>query len=120
MALTWELTKIKDWKEVCWEPKDENGQTILRSETNALIWSTMGVGMGDLSKENAPEFVARLRVLEKVYGWDEIPTEVVLKHIGLTTNVFPIETRASFLKRHIGYDMDVTKERVKNAIPTRV
>ena len=102
MALTWDLTKCEDWEK-------------LRSDkqwpyTYSMIWATMGLGIGDLSEANLPEFYARMHLWEKIHGaWitkdgeDEFFTPAqVRRYQGLQTNVYPMETRAKWLKRICG------------------
>jgi hypothetical protein len=73
----------------------------------------MLVGIGEITAETAGEFYARLHAYEVlvgpfVEGEDEvtgqregmpITPEQVRDHVGLKTNVFPIETRARWVKR---------------------
>lgn len=94
------------------------GDKIMSPITNALIWSTMAVGIGSIDDETAEEFFYRLEFLRKLglYGsitlwegdaetgtWGEprgVTLEEVQAHKGLRTNVTH-ETRASFVKRWI-------------------
>lgn len=100
------------------------GDRIQSPITHTLIWSTMAVGIGVLDDETIPEFHARLALLAKLghFGtvtlpvvedgewtgeWHEarsITLEEVRAHKGLKTNVFPMESRASFVKRWITTD----------------
>lgn len=95
------------------------GDKIMSPITNLLIWSTMATGIGVLNDETIPEFHARLELLRKLDlygsitlwegdvetgGWAEprgLTLEEVAAHKGLSTNVFPMETRASFVKRWV-------------------
>lgn len=97
MSLDYDLTKCD--KSVM---SDEEWPT-----THNLIWLTMAVGIGDLSEKNAPEFYARVKVLEKVDGKEEFFTpEMIRKRIGMKTNVFPVETRSKWSQRVLRYDLD--------------
>ena len=104
MSLDWDVTKCKNSKALT---SDEEWPV-----TQALIWLTMGTGIGNISKTNAPEFYARIHLLEQLDGtWLQsigeegtktdrpITPEDVCKRIGMKTNVFPMETRAKWLKR---------------------
>ena len=42
MALTWDLTKINDYENVCWN-RDDEGNTTLNPATESLIWLSMGI-----------------------------------------------------------------------------
>ena len=109
MSLDWNLTKIENREEVCWE-KDENGNDKLNPVTESLIWLTMGIGMGSITEENEFAFYSRIAVYEKLFGtilsyWKdtkrvEVPITPadIHQHIGLTTNVSK-ESDASFRKR---------------------
>lgn len=63
--------------------------------TNTLIWMTIPVGIPKITKENAAEFLRRLKVLEEENGGRLMGTadgpvfftlERVERHIGLSTN----------------------------------
>jgi len=92
--------------------------------TQAIIFATMAVGIGDLSEANLPEFYARISLYEQVGGaflrefTDDGPVDRPLTYddlrarVGLKTNVFPVETRAKWLKRVVGNTLD---DRVREA-----
>lgn len=103
--------------------KDEDGETLhkLSSITNGLIWATMGIGIGEITKANWQEFYARLRVLDKLTGHTSLQerndetgkfeprpftAEEVKAHIGLTTNVFPKESVAKWSTRVVANRLD--------------
>jgi hypothetical protein len=109
MSLNWDLTKIKNSEEVCWE-KNEDGTDKLNPVTESLIWLTMGIGMGSITEDNQSDFYCRVAMYEKLFGtmlsyWKDskkvsvpITPEDIHNHIGLTTNVSK-DTDASFRKR---------------------
>ena len=109
MSLDWNLTKINNNIEVCWE-KNEDGTDKLNPVTESLIWLTMGIGMGSITEENQSDFYCRVAMYEKLFGtmlsyWKDskkvsvpITPEDINNHIGLTTNVSK-DTDASFRKR---------------------
>ena len=90
MSLDWNLSKIKNNKEVCWK----NG--LMKAETHELIYSTIAVGMGEITEKNWREFLSRLNCWEMVHGFNRTKPETVRDHIGLRTNVFPKESRTKF------------------------
>jgi hypothetical protein len=107
MALHWNITNCKDSKSL---QTDEEWPI-----TNALIWSTMSVGIRDINEKTIPEFYARLSVWESIVGpmfYEEDengkPTErgVTLddlrKRIGLHTNASSM-TRAEWRKNLAAY-----------------
>jgi len=77
--------------------------------TNGLIWATIGVGIGVINDDTAEEFAARLSLWQDLngallYSADgpvRITREDVLAHKGLSTNVFPMERRAAWVKRTV-------------------
>lgn len=113
MSLDFDLTKIKNFKTVCydtrtteptgaeaddgWRPdKDAPGTWIkLRSVTTVIIFKTMAVGMGAITEKNLPEFLTRKHVLDGFDGFDlvgpnrgrHVTEDEVRAHTGLTTNV---------------------------------
>ncbi len=109
MSLNWDLTKIKNQDQLCWE-KDDEGNDKLNPVTESLIWLTMGVGYGGITEDNASDFYSRVAMYEKLFGtmlsyWKDskkisvpITPEDVHSHIGLRTNVSK-DTDASFRKR---------------------
>jgi hypothetical protein len=121
MSLNFDLREIPEETRTVIAEEDRpmdgihKGDRIMSPVTNALIWSTMGLGIGVINDDTADEFAARLALWQKVNGallhkpdpegegW--IPVEVtkddVLAHKGLSTNVFPMERRSSWLKRTI-------------------
>lgn len=119
MSLDWNLTGIKDYNEVCWIT-DDKGEKRLDGVTQTIIWATMAVGIGTITEANAPEFFARISIIEDMDGaWMIGPDgpvrftyEDVVRHIGLKTNVFPEETRAKWIKRQVTRVMD---DRVREA-----
>ena len=102
MALHWSL-------EIC-----ENADELMNDNnwgiTNALIWTTMVIGMGRISAENADEFFARVDTVQKAtgqlcYAVDEqnemapymITHADIVRRIGLGTNASSM-TKAQFFK----------------------
>jgi hypothetical protein len=110
MALTWSLQNVKDHDNFCWIDvpddyqsgffdsvyvTDDGKKRRLDYVTTTLIWSTMIIGVSEITKKNVDHFYSRLRLWEKVSGAfliDKegkpclIEYEDVEKHIGLSTN----------------------------------
>jgi hypothetical protein len=84
------------------DPWDDEHKVL----TDALIWGTMLTGIGTLTLEDLPEFMARLDVAGFWGNGYGATIEDVLPYVGLRTNVFPKETRAKWLKRVIGSELD--------------
>lgn len=99
MPLTWNIEKVKDYKELT----DEEWRI-----TDTLVWLTMAVGIRELTEANAKEFYARVQLMEHLHGaWLNeggkpryIRWEEVQRNIGLTTNASTY-TRNQFNKRQL-------------------
>lgn len=103
------------------------GDTLMSPVTNALIWGTMFVDMGQITEENYEEFFARTALQEKLSGaylqesdgeGNHKPRYITLKdvrdHIGLRTNVSFVK-RPQWIKRVTDYAMKDFVERAKMA-----
>jgi hypothetical protein len=122
MSLNWDLTKCPAWKAT--GKKSEEGKPLHAMHlpdgteipwgiTNALIWATMGIGLGwDIGKK-LDEFVFRIEAYQRVFGalchkdgedlW--VTPAQVRAHAGMSTNV-STKTRRQFL-----FDMTKVIER---------
>jgi hypothetical protein len=95
----------------------KNGRTYMMSPlTHQLIFATMSTGIGEITEATYAEFWARLAWADRVDGHGDMKTNVwdkkekawverditvadVKNHIGLRTNVWPMEKRAAWIKR---------------------
>jgi hypothetical protein len=97
MSLDCNYTKIRDFDKLT-----EN-EKVTR---DALAYSTMVVGIGEITDTNVEEFFSRINFYEKVHGnYRYINGESkpftradVERFVGLRTNVFPKVTTARFIK----------------------
>lgn len=99
MALHWDIGAIPNFKELCHinHRMDENGEEVcdLHPVTDSLIWSTMAVGIGEITEENYELFYRRMVALAKIHGpmlrnadgSMAITLADVKAHIGLKCNV---------------------------------
>jgi hypothetical protein len=93
MSLNWNAEKVENYEQVCLI--GEGDEKRLNPVTHALIFHTMSVGLGSITKENAAKFYARVALVEKIDGASchdgkdpyYITADDVRNHIGLTTNV---------------------------------
>jgi hypothetical protein len=109
VSLDFSLGKIKNYKEVCWQETDEDG-TQLKPRTHQIIWGCMSTGIGVINERTIPEWKGRYDLWCKIHDLDDpVPTDVLYQHIGLSTNVFPEESRAKWLKRIVARELDGTK-----------
>jgi hypothetical protein len=112
MALSWDITRVKDHKTVCYrEALDDDGKPELDDDgkplhqlaplTNALIWATITVDLGEITEANYREFAWRLRLYTATTG-----TALMLKTDaeGNTTGYDPTEEE---VRSHIGLQCNV-------------
>lgn len=106
MALTWDVTDVLK------RDRSDEGWVM----TQGLIFTTMSVGINEITKDNVGEFFARTQMVERVDGrtcvqdseGNPVFTTLadVVRHIGLRTNASPL-TRAQFLRsfsRRLDYE----------------
>jgi len=104
MALHYDYSKIKESTKT-WEP-DENwdgdGEPLgqMTEVLNSLIWTTMSIGMSEITEKNWKDFYTRMKLLGI-----PISSQEVKDHIGLMTNADTL-TKLQFLKRayRVAYD----------------
>lgn len=107
MSLDWDVTKIKNHKELVWREDDS-----INPVSEMLIFATMFVGINKITEKNWKEFLTRLWMSQRIGGAmlrqrnketgeiSDRPLDIqdVKDHIGLSTNASPM-TRAQFFKR---------------------
>ena len=87
MSLNWNITNVENWKK---KQKSKKKSANL----NALIWATLIIGVGNITKKNYKKFYARLTAYEHLHGTFMykgnkpyyITLEDVEEWIGLHTN----------------------------------
>lgn len=100
MALHFEFTNIENREEVCYltaEKDDPNrgikkGEKYIRPMLDAVIWASIFLGLGELTKKNIDRWVERFEIHRRLFGSvfvdDYQVTRADLEQfIGLTTNV---------------------------------
>ena len=94
-SLNWNAKDVPDF-----DRKQQENPAIL----NCLIWSSLSIGMGEITEDNLAEWVYRLRrfafeehplIIRRDGTPYEITEETIRPWIGLRTNVSPI-TNAAF------------------------
>lgn len=53
MSLNWSFSRVKNWQDVCFEGPEDN--RTMKKDTECLIFSTMAVGLGEITKKNIKE-----------------------------------------------------------------
>ena len=96
MSLNWDVSKVADYKEM---QETESGIT------DAVIWLTMAVGLGEITEKNCEEFARRAALVQMLNGsWlirgIYVTEDMIRRRIGLHTNVSD-ETWAAWSKRYL-------------------
>jgi len=135
MSLRWDTKNVKNGAEVCFVTATEDapmhgvkkGEQVLNPVTWALIWHSLGTGIGTITKENASEVYARISFIEAIHGPSlrnqdgpqPITVADVFDHVGLYTNAsYKTESRTSFLKRQAVAYLDDSKRRYERIAAT--
>ena len=104
MSLDFSYKNVRNWEELC-EP-DKPHQP--NAKTTIIIHLLMPVDIGEITPKTVTEIWERIEVLQALDGpflrGGEPGTEWLTRAdierlIGLTTNIFPKETKAAFMRR---------------------
>ena len=120
MALTWDLTEVQNFKELCFIPDtvDEKGiihpdRVRLNPITDVLIWGSLSIGISKITKKNYKDVHKRYKMFEqagicfltggktednKVLADRNPSLKEIYLHIGLVTNV-TVMSNVKFLRR---------------------
>ena len=92
MILNWEITNVKNWEEIAMNVEVEG------DITEQIVWSSLITKLGDVTEDNWAEWYARYVIWNRVLCFDnELTPEDFHRRIGMTTNVFPAESRSKWL-----------------------
>ena len=108
MPLTYDLTKVRDYESLFNEYDDNEVLIAPRKDRlgmflDAIIWSTIAIGLGEITEGNVDEWVFRLE-FRRLCGVStmadkiQITKPIISRFIGLKTNVI-CESRRKFLMR---------------------
>lgn len=108
MALTYDLTRIKNFETRCYVTLEDDmpmrglkkGDRVLSEQTDAIIWSMMTARLGEIIEKNVVELYGRLKMCDALLGTDYlkyITLDALRDHVGLQVNVVG-ETRTKFVK----------------------
>jgi len=129
MGLEWDISKISDYKSVCFVSID-GGEPTLRPVTESILYLAHHIGMDKITKKNWVEFAVRCKILE-VFGKTLLTQEIsdpnnpenvrtvgrnpgpmeIYAHVGLTTNVETI-TSAKFKRNVVDGLFDAVKAEI--------
>lgn len=123
MPLNWSIERCENWEELI----DDDNWGV----TNALIWTTMAIGMHGITASNAGEFFARVDTIQRATGQlcykdTGTPTDTepskwvpymithadIVRRIGLGTNASRL-TKAQFFK-HVERISDFSTKKLKS------
>jgi hypothetical protein len=92
MSLSYDFTRVRDYDNVCLNAEDK-----ISNLTYALIISTVSIGMNEITHQNAAQFYARIRTLERLTGPllkdGTIKPVDIHAHIRLKTNATPLSLK---------------------------
>ena len=92
MSLDWEITNVKNWEEIAMNVEVEG------DITEQIVWSSLITKLGNITEDNWAEWYARYVIWNRVLCFDnELTPKDFHRRIGMTTNVFPAETRSKWL-----------------------
>ena len=121
MALTYDTTKVADWKEKYPVTTYPNGEKGMNDTTQNLIFASMFTGIREITKANAQEVFTRIRMSETIHGgyfsdgnggYRNVTLKEIEDHIGLKTNATDI-SKAKF-NGYINHQMREKIEREVN------
>jgi hypothetical protein len=118
MSLDFRITKIENYNQLYpsleIDTHDFKGNPTKMTKwnpvTEQIVWGCMATGIGELTEKTVDEWYTRYSVWCQINGFANdlklLPFKHVVQHIGLTTNVFPQESRTKWLKRIVNDRMD--------------
>tara|TARA_Y100000310_G_scaffold34266_1_gene32431 strand:- start:5416 stop:5907 length:492 start_codon:yes stop_codon:yes gene_type:complete len=110
MALTWDITEIENYQDLCWveneDPNKKEGENFsLNPVTDALIHLSIFTGVPKITTKNYKELVKRLVELE-ILGIAVLPQEEVTNNSHMPSQM-KRNPRPSEVKLHIGLKTNV-------------
>ena len=92
MSLDWDITKCKNDEEI------RLNQEVEGDITEQIIWSSLITKLGDITEDNWAEWYARYVIWNRVLCFpNDLEAKDFHRRIGLSTNVFPAESRSKWL-----------------------
>lgn len=113
MSLSWDITKVEDYKSKCWIEVEGEEHKQLSPVTDSIIWACMAVDMQQITVKNAEEFYTRYLMFSRAIGRESTLTlEDIEAHVGMWTNV-TTRTKAQFHKRVAEIMRDRTERTIR-------
>ena len=92
MSLDWSIDGCENWEEIALN------QDVEGPITDAIIWSSLITKLGDITEDNWAEWYARYVIWNRVLCFDNnLEAKDFHRRIGMSTNVFPAESRSKWL-----------------------
>ena len=92
MSLDWSISDCDNWEEIALN------QDVEGPITDAIIWGSMITKLGEITEDNWAEWYARYVIWNRVLCFDnDLEAKDFHRRIGLSTNVFPAESRSKWL-----------------------
>ena len=92
MSLDWDITKCKNDEEI------RLNQEVEGDITEKIIWSSLITKLGEITEDNWAEWYARYVIWNRVLCFDnDLEAKDFHRRIGMSTNVFPAESRSKWL-----------------------
>ena len=108
MSLDWDISKCKNSEEILLN------QEIEGDKTNQIIWASLVIKLGDITEENWTEWYARNRLWSLALGYeDNLEPLDFHRRIGMSTNVWPAETRSKWLNSVIKRELERNVQHAK-------
>jgi hypothetical protein len=92
MSLDWSISDCDNWEEIALN------QDVEGPITDAIIWGSMITKLGEITEDNWAEWYARYVIWNRVLCFDnDLEAKDFHRRIGMSTNVFPAESRSKWL-----------------------
>ena len=96
MSLDWDITHCKDSEGIMLN------QEVEGDITEQIIWSSLVIKLGAITEKNWYEWYARYTIWNRIMCFDNnLEAKDFHRRIGMSTNVFPAETRSKWLNSTI-------------------
>ena len=92
MSLDWSISDCDNWEEIALN------QDVEGPITDAIIWGSLITKLGEITEDNWAEWYARYVIWNRVLCFDnDLEAKDFHRRIGMSTNVFPAESRSKWL-----------------------
>ena len=111
MSLNWDIGDCENYEEITMD------QEVEGDKTEQIVWSSLITKLGDITESNWYEWYARYVIWNRVHCFDnDLEAKDFHRRIGMTTNVFPAESRSKWLNGVIKKQLKQAEEAAKYEI----